>query len=61
MEQEKNALMVAECTDTGCSNLTLFSGLKILGHFATLNEKSNDLKERKKDARKTHILTKRTL
>lgn len=53
--------MVAECADTGCSNLTLFSGLKILGHFATLNEKSNDLKERKKDARKTHILTKRTL
>lgn len=49
--------MVAECADTGCSNLTLFSGLKILGHFATLNEKSNDLKERKKERCKedTHL------
>lgn len=45
--------MVAECADTGCSNLTLFSGLKILGHFATLNEKSNDLKERCKED--THL------
>lgn len=49
--------MIAECTDTGCSNLTLFSGLKILGDFATLNEKSNDLKERKKERCKedTHL------
>lgn len=43
VEQDKMALMVAFCTDTWCSNLTLFSGQKILSHLANQCAKNNDL------------------